>query len=119
MTIIDNLNTYHAMDQPNLVVCPSYNYLYPENIAAAISQKQFQDNASAVNSILEKYIPNYHSTNDYWTFQKRMSVAYLLFISEMNKQSGSDNFWGVLTTFLKTHPKHRYAKYINRHVIRK
>ena len=120
MTIIDNLNTYHAMDQPNLVVCPNYNFMYPENIAASISQKQFQAASAYINAVLEKYIPGYHATNDYWTFQKRLSVAYLHLIADMHQQEATtDNFWGVLTTFMKAHPKHKYAKYINRHVIRK
>lgn len=119
LTIIDNLNVYHAGDQANLVICPSYEVIYPENIGAYISYQQFKDNQTHINRVLEKYIPSYHATSDYWTFQKRMSVYYLQTIADMPKLEPQDSFFGVLTTFLKTHPKHKFAKYINRHIIRK
>jgi len=119
MTIIDNLNVYHAIDQSNLVICPSYNMMHPENIGAYISPHQFKENQSAINATLHKYIDNYHPTSDYWTFQKRMSVFYVHTINDMSKHHQSDSFYPVLTTFMKSHPKHKFAKYINRHLIRK
>jgi len=117
VTIIDNLNTYHAADQADLVVCPAYNFLYPENIGANISYIQFKENAKVINEVMEKYIPNYHATNDYWTFQKRSSIAYLHAIGDMNqKKDSQDNFFTGLTLFMKSNPKHKYAKYINRYL---
>lgn len=120
MTIIDNLNTYHALDQNNLVVCPSYDFKYPENIGANISYDQFRDNMRVINSTMEKYVQNYQITNDYWLFQKRSTVNFLLYIADMNRGESpdKDGFFSTLTTFMKSHPKHIFAKYINKHVIR-
>jgi NLI interacting factor-like phosphatase len=113
ITLIDNTNVYSPHDQDNLVVCPTYTYRYPENLASQISFAQFKNNTNIVNEVLLKYIPGYHATSDFWTLQKRLSVFYVHSITAM-KHVVKDTFWDDLMYFIKAHPKHVHAKYINR-----
>jgi len=118
VTIIDNTNVWHNADQVNLVVCPSYSYRHPENIACQISHELFQKHLSTINDVMIKYIPEYNSpTYDYWSFQRRVSIFYVNSIGLL-KQSQSqikqDRFFYQLIKLFHAHPKHVFAKYINR-----
>ncbi len=118
ITIIDNTNVWHSSDQQNLVVCPSYSYSHPENIACQISQDQFDNYVSLINSIMMKYIPDYNvPTQDYWSFQRRVSIFYINSIGIMKQtaaQVKQDRFFYQLMKILQGHPKHVFAKYIKR-----
>lgn len=116
VTIIDNTNVYHHHDQSSLVVCPTYTFQYPENLGCVASYVQFKEYEQQINDCLSRYIQGYTATSDYWTFQKRMAVLYVNSITRMKQTMSQDNFFENLLKFVKVHPKHLYAKYINRHI---
>ena len=120
ITIIDNTHVYNQSDQPNLVICPSYSYRHPENIASQISYEQFANHTTSINDLMIKYIPEYNAhTNDYWSFQKKTSIYYVNSITLMKQtmqMTKHDKFFFYLIKLFRENPKNMYAKYINRNL---
>jgi len=120
ITIIDNTHVYNPSDQNNLVICPSYSYRHPENIASQISLEQFSKHNHDINAIIMKYVPEYNTvTTDYWSFQKRTSIYYANSITLMKQTIPlikQDRFFYSLIKLFRENPKYMYAKYINRNI---
>jgi hypothetical protein len=119
VTIIDNTNVYHPSDQPQLVMCPTYSYKYPENIASQISYDQFKANEQLIHDFMSRCIPDYRPSSDFWTFQKRMAQHFINMINSNTRGGENDSFFTILLSFMKMHPKHYHAKYINRYIVSK
>jgi hypothetical protein len=98
MLIIDNNNVYHLHDQRNLLICPTYNYRVPENVAGNIKQELFKANSGVINNILRKYVP-ISNTHDYISFQKEFYSYYLQYLTlvlKSNVKYVNDKFWVIL-----------------------
>jgi len=120
VTIIDNTHVYNPSDQSNLVICPSYSYRHPENIASQISYDQFSQHIVPINDLMIKYIPEYNApTTDFWSFQKRTSIYYVNSITLMKQSmqtTKQDKFFFYLMRLVREHPRNVFAKYINRNL---
>jgi hypothetical protein len=93
--IIDNNNVYQSQEHKNLIVCPSYNYRVPENIACNIKVNTFKGHNTLITSILRKYI-QINPTHDFNTFQRDFYLAYVTFLEQVIKHNvryANDKFW--------------------------
>lgn len=93
--IIDNNNVYQTQEHKNLIVCPSYNYRVPENIACNIKVNIFKSHHTLITSILKKYI-HVNPTHDYNMFQRDFYLVYVAFLEQVinnNVKYANDKFW--------------------------
>ena len=126
MMIIDNNNVYGTADQKHLLLCPSYNYRVPENIAANLKQSCYEENFQKVHNTLRKYIQGTLTpTRDFILFQKDFYTYYLYFINAINKSNiryAKDNFWILLKDLIITENitvfNEKNIKMLNKHVRR-
>jgi hypothetical protein len=114
VTIIDNTNVFHSADQSNLILCPTYSYKHPENYGALISQEVFNANMQAINATMQRYIEGYKPTEKFWRFQKQAAISYIRDIN--NIIPPKDPMYGILATFLRSHPGMFAAGTLRRYV---
>lgn len=124
--IIDNNNVYGSNDQKHLLLCPSYNYRIPENLAASIKQKCYEEHYQKINNVLRKYIQlPLTPSKDYMLFQKEFYTYYIYFINAIaksNNKYATDNFWVLLKNLIITENIHVFneknIRMLNRHLRR-
>lgn len=90
--MIDNNPVLVEKEEDCLVLCPTYNFRYPENIPARLRTDIFEKNHKFIHDTMSKYINNMPLTSNFIRFQKYYYQMYIDEISEMkNKQN--DTFW--------------------------
>ena len=100
--IIDNLRVYKSNGDKHLVVCPTYNFKYPENIPAVIKLDDYVQHHTTIHQILSRYI-QYENTSDYISFQKhfyRFYLRYLESVTKSNQIESKDKFWYYMEVIL-------------------
>lgn len=100
--LIDNNMVYRRNNINKLLICPTYDYKYCENIPKHISHKIFLTSYRTIHSILSKYYL-YRCSDDYFEFQLefyKYYVNYLKFVEINNKIFLHDTFWKDLSKIL-------------------
>lgn len=126
LLIIDNNNVYGSSDQKHLLLCPSYNYRIPENLACCMKQQCYEENYQKVNNVLRKYIQMpLTPSKDFMLFQKEFYTYYIHFINAISKSNNvylKDNFWSLLKDILVTEDirvfNEKNIRLLNRHLRR-
>jgi hypothetical protein len=96
IVIIDNNNVYQSNDQKHLLLCPTYNYRVPENVASFIKESLYKSYYQVIYQILKKYVPTLQLTSNYYQFQQQFYSYYVSFIETQMKNNGryiQDKYW--------------------------
>ena len=75
---IDNNNVYGDQDQNSLVVCSTYKYMYPENVAAMFTKRSYELYSGYVHTCIATYINNYKPHNSFLRFEKQFYQSYYI-----------------------------------------
>lgn len=109
--LIDNNMVYHNSNINNLLICPTYDYKYLENIPKYISHKIFLTSWKTIHSILNKYY-KYNCNDDYFDFQYEFYKYYTQYIkwaNYNNKKFLNDSFWKNLSRVLIKKKFHKWG----------
>lgn len=75
--VIDNNSVYKKqLDASKLLLCPTYDYIYLENIPQYILHNDYNEHYVSINTIFEKYF-KYKVNNDYLEFQNEYFKYYI------------------------------------------
>lgn len=102
LLIIDNNNVYPQSQKPYLLMCPTYDYKYLENIPQYIDYDTFIKHHKTICDILSKYY-SIKYTDDYFEFQLNFYKYYINYLSHLeksNKKFLDDKFWFYLYKIL-------------------
>lgn len=98
--VVDNRSDVYgnSYDSQYHVICPTYDYVYPENIPAFFTADEFKKHGSVVGGILERTYGMKPVTN-YLLFQEQFYFQYakmLAKIREQNRNYINDTFYSRL-----------------------
>lgn len=94
--IIDNNNVYQSNDQKYLLLCPTYNYKVPENVASFIKENSYRSYYQVIYQVLKKYVPTLQLTSNFYQFQQQFYSYYVSFIETQMKNNSrylQDKYW--------------------------
>ncbi len=98
MLVIDNSKVYDHEDYKHLLLCPTYDYTYLENLPALINENVFLRNKTLIGENLARIIPNIQNNiNTYKDFEKIFYAYYLKYLEVQNK----DKFWLYLIKLIE------------------
>lgn len=100
--IIENAHVYESKDISKIIICPTYDYKYPENIPAIITENIFNKYSQIIIKNINKYI-SLPSINDYIEFQRLYYTYYIQYISSSSKSNNiqlNDKFFLYLSNII-------------------
>ena len=74
---IDNNQVYSKHDVDKVIVCPTYRYTCPENIASVISKKTFEAYSIAIHQTMNVYMNNYKPSKNFLRFERQFYQMYV------------------------------------------
>lgn len=95
VVLIDNREVYAPEDQKKLLLCPSYDCEYHENLPALLSEEAFQKHRPSFEAKLRKYYPSLPAMRSYVDFQCAFYEIYLQCLKRQCSQR-IDKFWFFL-----------------------
>ena len=102
MLIVDNNAVYKSADSGSLLLCPTYDYKYPENVMTIVKHEDFGLYHRLICHLINKYI-DIPSTDDYFAFQQSFYSYYMSLLAATKKSNDAflrDKFWLYLKTVL-------------------
>lgn len=100
--IIENANVYEQSDIPKIVICQTYDFKFPENLPAVITESIFNNYSQIIIKNINKYIIFPYVTN-YIEFQHIYYTYYVQYISSIMKSNTiqlQDKFFLYLTNII-------------------
>lgn len=100
LLMIDNTNVFNQKDNNSLLLCPTYNYYYLENLPIIITEDIYNKAKIDINKILTRYVNYEYEINNYKEFQKVFYTYYLSKLIKNNEKELHDKFWYNLTKII-------------------
>ena len=103
--IIDNNDIFIDM-KDNLILCPSYNYIFFQDIWSSLPETIYNCNKcmSFLNKLIENNNISYHKTNDFNHKYKTLAYKWIYKkcnnINKKNKKYSKDTFWKKLADYI-------------------
>jgi len=118
--IVDNNNVYHKDDQDKMVLCGTYKYRCPENIASQFTRSSYNIYSPYIHDVMVSYLDNYKPMKSFVRFEKQFYTDYVSSITNVISQRDecmNDSLfkiitWCIVNKNLKSFTKNN-IKYIN------
>ena len=92
MIMIDNSQVFRKNELWKVIICPTYDFKYPENILSKIKPEVFCANHVSICSAVIKYMNQIPFTSKFLKFERHFYKTYLQDLFKLKKVN-NDTFW--------------------------
>jgi hypothetical protein len=114
---IDNNRVYSRQDSDRLLLCPTYKYTSPENIAYVINKRSYDAYAPAIHQSINAYMDNYKPFKNFMRFERQFYQMYVNALTEsisLRETCLHDTLFKIITMCIV----HKNIQEFNSHTIR-
>lgn len=79
--VIDNNMVYAKSDSDRVVVCSTYKYRHPENLAQVLNKRIFEAYSPAIHHTIDSFVDVYKPYKNFMRFEKQFYQSYIAALS--------------------------------------